>query len=247
MSSAKHRAPWFSTPSGGGAISPRTVVAPAGRGARRREDALLARFDDRPQLRFLPPDLSGGVALRELGRLEHLPDLHLGAAVEGRALQPLDRLFLRLALPEPEAGDQLLRLGKGPVGDSALLAVEAHPRAVLAGVQALARQHHAGLDQLLVELPHLGQDLLVGKSACFRVLVGLDDHHESHLVSPVGAKGVRDLRSTLRTKEDPPDRHAPSGRAKCPKAGYSPAWRSTAAREVLPCPAKTSSFPPSEH
>src|SRR2546425_12648823 len=116
MSTAKHRVARFSTPSSGGAISPRTVVVPAGRAARRRKDALLARFDDRPQLRFLPADLPRGVALRELSRLEHLPDLHLGAAVERRALQPLDRLFLRFALPEPEAGDQLLRLGEGPVG-----------------------------------------------------------------------------------------------------------------------------------
>src|SRR6266508_4890231 len=77
-------------------------------------------------LRAAPPlDLRAeAVLLRaELGRellaevvgLEHRPDLDLGAAVEGRALQPLHGLLHVLHLPQPEAGDQLLGLGERPV------------------------------------------------------------------------------------------------------------------------------------
>src|SRR5687768_15727304 len=38
----------------------------------------------------------------EILGLEHLPNLDLRTAVERRPLQPFDRLFLRLALPDPE-------------------------------------------------------------------------------------------------------------------------------------------------
>src|SRR6266480_422361 len=84
---------------------------------------------------------------RELGaeifRLEDLADLDLGV-LEGSALEPLDRLFLR-------------------------------PR-----LEPLAREDHAGLHQLVVELSHLGEDLLVRKDPGLGVLVGLHQHHESH-------------------------------------------------------------------
>ena len=83
----------------------------------REGEALLARLDGLAQLVLPAPDLAGRVALGELGRLEDLTDLHLGAAVERRPLEPLDGLFLRLHLPEPEAGDQLLGLGEGAVDD----------------------------------------------------------------------------------------------------------------------------------
>jgi len=46
----------------------------------------------------------------------------------------------------------------------------------------LAREHHAGLHQLFVELPHLGQHLAIRQCTRFRVLVRFDDHHESHCV-----------------------------------------------------------------
>src|SRR5438309_7508345 len=76
----------------------------------------------RAQALLLFPELG-----RELGsevfRLEHLANLDLGLAREGirTALDPFDRLFLRLHLPQPEAGDQLLRLGERPVDHGALV------------------------------------------------------------------------------------------------------------------------------
>src|SRR2546426_3305673 len=51
----------------------------------------------------------------EVVRFEDLPNLDLEAVLEGRALEPCDRLFLGLHLPQPEAGDQLLRFREGPV------------------------------------------------------------------------------------------------------------------------------------
>src|SRR3954471_4721532 len=124
---------------------------------------------------------------RELGAevlgLEHLADLDLGLGAGhrvGAALDPLDRLFLRLHLPEPEAGDQLLRLGERAVGDNAPLAREAHARALAARLQAFAREHDAGLDQLLVVLAHRGEQLLARHLAGFGILACLDNDHETH-------------------------------------------------------------------
>src|SRR5712692_8017595 len=79
--------------------------------------------------------------LSELGRefgpevfcLEDLTNLDLGLGARhriGAALHPFDRLFLRLDLPQPEAGDQLLRLGEGPVDHRALVSGELDPRAL---------------------------------------------------------------------------------------------------------------------
>ena len=81
-------------------------------------------------------------------------------AVEGGALDPLDRLVLRLHLDQPEAGDQLLRLGERPVDDGPLAAGELDTRALRARVEPFAGEHHAGLHQLLVVLAHRGEQLL---------------------------------------------------------------------------------------
>ena len=48
----------------------------------------------------------------------------VGLAFVGAALDPLDRLFERLYLPEPEGGDEFLGFGEGAVNDGALLAGE---------------------------------------------------------------------------------------------------------------------------
>ena len=50
----------------------------------------------------------------ELFGLEDLADLYVGLAFIGATLDPLDRLFERLDLPEPEGGDQFLGFAKGP-------------------------------------------------------------------------------------------------------------------------------------
>src|SRR5439155_23965193 len=122
----------------------------------------------------------------EVLRLEDLANLDLCAIPEGRPLDPLDRLFLRLHLPEPEAGHQLLRFGEGPVGHRPLPAGELHARSLGARLEALAGEQHAGFLQLLVELAHLGQDLLIGKDARLGVLVGLHQDHESHRRNSLG-------------------------------------------------------------
>ena len=57
---------------------------------------------------------------------------------------------------------------------------ESHARAFRARLKPFAGQQHAGLGQLLVVLPHLSQKLLIRQHSGFRVLVGLDQHHESH-------------------------------------------------------------------
>jgi hypothetical protein len=55
---------------------------------------------------------------------EDLADLYVGVACVGvgTALDPLDGLFERLDLPEPEAGDEFLGFGEGAIGDGAVLA-----------------------------------------------------------------------------------------------------------------------------
>src|SRR6266487_1781155 len=85
----------------------------------------------RPALRVLPGDLRAQALLLllqlrgELGAevlgLEDLADLDVAVLREGvgAALDPRDRLLLRLYLPEPEAGDQLLRLGERAVDHGA--------------------------------------------------------------------------------------------------------------------------------
>src|SRR6266568_5081563 len=121
----------------------------------------------RSQAFLLLPELG-----RELGaeilRLEHLSNLDhrlfAGYGI-GTALDPLDRLFLRLDLPQPEAGDQLLCLGKRPIDDRSLRAGEADARALRARLEPFAREQHAGLRELFVELSHVGKKFLVREDA----------------------------------------------------------------------------------
>src|SRR5262245_39383705 len=94
------------------------------RGAARSTTAsrlLLFRRHLRAQPLLLLPQL-GREGVAEIVRLKHLADLDLRflARRVGAALDPLDRLLLRLHLPQPEAGDQFLRLGKGSVGHDPL-------------------------------------------------------------------------------------------------------------------------------
>ena len=51
-------------------------------------------------------------------------------------------------------------------------------------MKSLAGKHHSGFHQFFVEFPHCSQDLPAGHDACFTVLIGLDDYHESHRDSP---------------------------------------------------------------
>src|SRR5690242_19323274 len=142
---------------------------------------LRARLGLLPQPRLALAEL-GRELLAEVLGLEHGPELDLAvgrAFGTGNALDPLDRLVERLHLPHPVAGHELLRLRERAVDHRALVAREADPRALRARVQALAGQHHAGLDELLVEGRHLGQELLARHLARLALLVGLDQDHDS--------------------------------------------------------------------
>src|SRR6266566_336917 len=138
-----------------------------------------------------------GCELRaEVVRLEHLAYLDLGLALDriGAALDPLDRLFLRLHLKHPEAADQVFRVLEGPVHDRAPSPREPDARALRAGMQPFARQEDAGLCQLLVVLGHVGEELLARHDTRFRVLVGFHQDHEPHrqlLLALRGAFGRR--------------------------------------------------------
>ena len=150
-----------------------------------RDRGLLVALRRRPCALLLLPQL-GRELLAEVLRLEHLADLDLALALVGvgAALDPLDRLVQRLHLNQPEAGDQLLGLREGTVDHVAVLAAELDPRALRAGLQPLAREQHARVRQLLVELAHLGEQLLARHDARLGVLVGLDHDHEPHVFSP---------------------------------------------------------------
>ena len=105
------------------------------------------------------------------GRVRHAPD-------------PLDRLVERLHLPHPVAREELLGLGERAVDHLALAARERHPHALRARVQAIPSQHHAGLDELLVEVAHLREQLLARHHAGLALLRRLDQDHDSHPVVP---------------------------------------------------------------
>src|SRR5688572_30030687 len=70
----------------------------------------------------------------------------------GAALHPLGRLVHVLDFPQPIAGDQLARLGERAIDHGPAGTVECDPLAFPRGLEAVAGQHDASVDQLLVEL-----------------------------------------------------------------------------------------------
>src|SRR6266436_8405170 len=120
---------------------------------------LLPCGDLLAQALFLFPEFRSELGAEVVG-FEHLANFDLRPTVEGTALEPLDRLFHRPYLPQPEAGDQLLGLGERPVSHGLLPSRELDALAFRAGVKPLACEHHAGFHQLFVVLPHCRQDLL---------------------------------------------------------------------------------------
>src|SRR6516164_3452922 len=77
----------------------------------------------------------------EVFGLEDLADLYVAFAIVavGASLDPLDRLFERLNLPEPEAGDEFLAFGEGAVNDGAVLAGEVEAGAPACCVSVMTR------------------------------------------------------------------------------------------------------------
>src|SRR5215831_3042672 len=71
--------------------------------------------------------------------LEDLADLDVALAIGGvgASLDPLDGLFERLNLPEPEADDDFLAFGEGAVNDGAVLAGEVDTGAFGRGVKTV--------------------------------------------------------------------------------------------------------------
>src|SRR4030095_9553840 len=55
------------------------------------------------------------------------------------------------------------------------------PFSLRARVETLSREQNSRLRKLLVVLAHFRQDLPIGQHARFRILVCLDDDHESHV------------------------------------------------------------------
>src|ERR1700731_495931 len=133
------------------------------------------------QALFLLPELGSKLGTEVLC-LEDLANLNFGFPVMGTraAFDPLDCLFHRSHLPEPEAGDQLLGFGEGPVDHGPLHSREPDALALRARLEPLGGEQHPGFHQFFVELPHFGKELLLGHNPCLGALVGLDDHHESH-------------------------------------------------------------------
>src|SRR5690606_24042681 len=155
------------------------VARLAGRGVRPRRDADRRRRDPdaliaaawaggrRITSRLAPLELSAQPLLlltklrrellAEILRLVDRSDLEHAFLAGHRVralLRPFERLFHRLHLPQPEPGDELLRLRERPVDDGRLPAGELHALTFAARLQALPRQHDAGLDELLVVLAH---------------------------------------------------------------------------------------------
>jgi hypothetical protein len=82
-------------------------------------------------------------------------------------LGPLDGLFLRGDVEDPEAAEQLLGLTVRPVGDDGRLGGVVDDNAQVPVIETLRGDQDAGRDQLVVEPPHgvddLGEvDVLVG-------------------------------------------------------------------------------------
>src|SRR5215831_16440605 len=123
----------------------------------------------------------------EVFGLEDLADLYVAFAIGGvgASLDPLDGLFERLHLPEPEAGDDFLGLGEGAVNDSPVLAGEADNGAFGRGVKTVVAYQNSGFQELLVEFIHVGHELGIGGGA-FVFFLGFGDDHESHFVYPFG-------------------------------------------------------------
>src|SRR5437773_3964151 len=68
------------------------------------------RFDSGSEALLLRSQL-GRELLAKVLRLEDRANLHFSPATEWRPLEPVDRLVHRFHLPQPEPGDELLRLG----------------------------------------------------------------------------------------------------------------------------------------
>src|SRR5215216_2623661 len=89
------------------------------------------------QALFLPAQF-GGQRLAKILRGKHLADFDLGAAVEWRALHPVDRLIQRFGLDQPETADEVAGVIERAATDRAFSAGIFQPGALRCRVQSLA-------------------------------------------------------------------------------------------------------------
>src|SRR4029079_3256089 len=82
-----------------------------------------------------------------------------------------------------EAADELLGLGERSVDQAALAVRVADARAVRARLHAFGAEQNAALGQLLGERAHRDDELGRRRHAGLEILVRLDQHHESHVVT----------------------------------------------------------------
>src|SRR3954468_12112691 len=108
--------------------------------------------DLRAQPLFLRAEL-GRELLAEVLGLEDRPDFDFRPAAERCALQPLDRFVHRLDVPQPEAGDQLLRFSERSVDHRAFGTGEPDALAPRTWMQPFARLHHAAFTSCSLYLP----------------------------------------------------------------------------------------------
>lgn len=165
-----------------------------------------------PQTFFLLAQFGGESFAKVLGG-KHLADLDLVAAAERRALHPRDRVIKRFGLDQPEAGDEVVGQRERPMGRAALPALILDSGPLRRRMQALARLHHAGLDQFLVELAHRGQEFRTRHHAGLRILARLHNHHEPHRLAPSACLASQLLaRRTIARQQDEPGFAAPTCR-----------------------------------
>src|SRR5437016_2359833 len=111
---------------------------------------------------------------------EDLTDLE-GPTVIRCPLEPLEGLIDRAHLPQPVPGHELLGLRERPVDDGALLAVETDTLALRTRVEPAGLEHHARLDQLVVELLILRHRLRCWGSRRRALLAFLRHDQHTHL------------------------------------------------------------------
>jgi hypothetical protein len=134
----------------------------------------------RSQPRFSGPDFAAWIGFREVFRSEHLANLDIPFVVVRiqAALEPFERLVHRFHVPQPEARDQLLRLGERPIGHRAQFAGEMNPLAFRAGIETFAGEHNPNFEKFFVELAHLAKQLLAGHDTGLGLLTGFDNEHD---------------------------------------------------------------------
>src|SRR5690606_38383248 len=148
------------------------------------------------------------------------------------AFGPGHRLVHVLDLPDPVTGDQFTRLREGAVAHGPLGAVEGDPLASGRGLEPVSIDHHASLDQLLVELSHRLEHLRHlggGRQAALAVLGRLHEYHHAHVVLLLHRP---EWPSCPTTKPDQRNRHR-RGQARAewrPSANSSTIFRQNAGR-----------------